>query len=89
MVEAQTFKYLKNVDGEYQFVTEEIPKPAAGQVLIKIAYSTVNPVDKYMLHRFKPTRLGSDGSGTIVEVGEGVSADLVGKKVAFIYEAWG
>jgi len=33
--------------------------------------------------------LGSEGSGTIIKVGDGVSEDLVGTKVAFIGDAWG
>ena len=49
----------------------------------------MNPVDKALTFVFKPERLGSDGSGTIVAVGNGVNQDLVGKKVAFTYEAWG
>jgi NADPH2:quinone reductase len=59
--------------------------------LIKIAYSTINPYDKYLLatQKVDASRLGSDGSGTIVEVGEGVDQALVGKRVAFFGEGWG
>ncbi len=32
--------------------------------------------------------LGCDGCGIVEEVGEGVSQDLVGKKVAFLGGAW-
>jgi len=32
--------------------------------------------------------LGSEGSGVIVEVGEGVDANLVGKKASFLLGAW-
>jgi len=57
--------------------------------LIRIAYSTVNPYDKIVYNYIKTPRIGSDGSGTIEAVGEGVSADLVGKRVAFLGDAWG
>jgi len=33
--------------------------------------------------------LGSEGSGTIIKVGEGVNEDLVGTKVSFLEGAWG
>lgn len=32
--------------------------------------------------------LGSDGCGTIIEVGEDVSQDLIGKKVAFLWNGY-
>jgi NADPH2:quinone reductase len=69
-------------------VTEEIPKPADGEVLVKVAYSTFNPVDRYQYYLFKTERVGSDGSGTIVALGNGVDPTLLNKKVAFIMAAW-
>jgi NADPH:quinone reductase-like Zn-dependent oxidoreductase len=57
--------------------------------LVKNAFSTVNPVDGYLMYQKKDgSTIGAEGSGTIIEVGEGVSSDLVGKKVAFSYGAW-
>jgi len=32
--------------------------------------------------------LGAEGSGTIIELGEGVSQDLLNKKVNFMTDAW-
>ncbi|CDW85776.1 zinc-binding dehydrogenase family protein [Stylonychia lemnae] len=89
MVESQSYQYVKLVDGNYQIVTEELPQPGAGEVLIRIAYSTINPFDKAVFSYLKTPRIGSDGSGTIEAVGDGVSAELVGKKVAFLGDAWG
>ena len=53
--------------------------------MIRSEYSTVNPVDRYSIYVYKNEGhiLGSDGVGVIVDVGEGVSADLNGRKVAF------
>jgi len=63
----------------------------AGKVLIKVAYSPVNPHDHfaYGIHTEEGFGLGCEGSGIIVEVGEGVNAELVGKKVSFgAFGAW-
>lgn len=57
--------------GEFKLVTEGIPKADKGQVLIRVAYSTVNPVDKIWSSTINTEgfALGSDGSGTIIQVG--------------------
>lgn len=48
MVEAgNTYKFIKYVNDQYHFVSEEIPEPAEGEVLIKVAYSTFNPIDRF------------------------------------------
>jgi NADPH:quinone reductase-like Zn-dependent oxidoreductase len=78
---------------QYKLVDVEIPKPGKGQALIKVAYSTVNPTDRISFGLagtgiYTPDQLGSDGSGVVVEVGEGVDQSLVGKKVSFVYNAW-
>ena len=58
--------------------------------MIRVEHSTVNPVDRYSIHVYKIEghTLGSDGSGVITEVGEGVPAELNGRKVAFLGGAW-
>ena len=67
-----------------------VPVPAADEVLVRIAYAGVNPVDwkireglmqKVFPHRF-PLTLGWDASGTIVQVGQNVSRARVGE---FVY----
>ena len=58
-------------------------------MLIKIAYSTVNPYDRHIYEEKKQPKMGSDGSGIIVSVGDGVDPSLVGRKVSFCGEAWG
>src|SRR6202045_1761099 len=68
---------------------EEIPtpKPAAGQVLVRIRAAGVNPYDTYMragTYAVKPTlpyTPGSDGAGVVEAVGEGVTEVKSGDRV--------
>jgi NADPH:quinone reductase len=54
------------------------PKPAAGEVLVRIHAAGVNPYDTYMragTYALKPSlpyTPGSDGAGVVEAVGEGV-----------------
>src|ERR1700704_2520598 len=63
------------------------PTPAAGEVLVKVAYSGVNFIDTY--HRsglYKlplPAVIGSEGSGTVEKLGEGVPGFRPGDRVAY------
>src|ERR1700739_1082924 len=66
----------------------EDPHPSAGEVRIRIAFSGVNPGD--VKKREDAFGVGmpyprviphSDGSGTVDEVGEGVSRDCIGRRV--------
>ena len=66
----------------------EDPHPSAGEVRIRIAFSGVNPGD--VKKRDDAFGVGmpyprviphSDGSGTVDEVGEGVSRDWIGRRV--------
>jgi NADPH2:quinone reductase len=63
------------------------PTPAAGEVLVKVAYSGVNFIDTY--HRsglYKlplPAILGSEAAGTVEAVGEGVTSLKPGDRVAY------
>ena len=63
------------------------PSPAAGEVVVKVAYSGVNFIDTY--HRsglYKlplPAVLGSEGAGTVEALGEGVTGFAPGDRVAY------
>jgi NADPH:quinone reductase-like Zn-dependent oxidoreductase len=69
--------------GPEVLVYEDIPRPEpkAGEVLVRVHASGVNPVDwkiregylKGMLHYHLPLVLGSDGSGTVEAAGVGVT----------------
>jgi NADPH2:quinone reductase len=68
---------------------EEVPdpKPAAGQVLVRVRAAGVNPVDTYIrsgVHAVKPQlpyTPGLDAAGEIEAVGEGVTRLGVGQRV--------
>lgn len=63
------------------------PSPAAGQVLVKMAAVSVNPIDTYIRGGAKywelpqPFVIGCDLAGTVVEVGEGVKQFKPGDRV--------
>src|SRR5271154_688751 len=63
------------------------PRPAAGQVLVRVHASGVNPYDTYMrngTYAIKPPlpyTPGSDGAGTVESVGEGVTKVRPGDRV--------
>jgi NADPH:quinone reductase len=63
------------------------PRPAAGQVLIRVKATGVNPYDTYMrngTYAIKPPlpyTLGSDAAGTIEAVGDGVTRFKPGDRV--------
>lgn len=94
MVE-QTKKQLsvKSQGGAFTLVEEDtVPQPAAGQALIRVHYSTVNPYDRICLNAEAKNEgfvLGCDGCGVVEAVGEGVDAEKwIGKKVAFLGGGW-
>ena len=70
----------------------EIPD---GYVLVKMAYAPINPSDwMYFLHNIyglegtmtpPPTVGGFEGSGTVVKLGNGVDAELLGAKVGLTF----
>ena len=70
-----------------QIVERPVPRPRAGEVLIKIAAAGVNGADlsqrkgKYPIPPGTPDILGLECSGTIVAVGEAVTAWTVGDEV--------
>jgi NADPH2:quinone reductase len=64
-----------------------MPQPGPGEVLVKLAYSGVNFIDTY--HRsglYKlplPAVIGSEGSGKVEKLGEGVTQFQPGDRVAY------
>src|ERR1700751_4721746 len=64
-----------------------VPQPAADQVLIRVAASSLNPLeyklaDLNFMGRTPPVVLGLDLAGVVVAVGHGVSGVAVGDGVA-------
>ena len=63
------------------------PTPAAGQALVKVAYSGVNFIDIYFrsgLYKADPPfSLGMEAAGVVEAIGEGVTEVAVGDRVAY------
>lgn len=64
-----------------------VPTAAAGEVLVKVAFAGVNFIDIYQrsgLYQLPlPAILGSEGSGTVAGIGEGVTGFSPGQRVAY------
>jgi NADPH:quinone reductase-like Zn-dependent oxidoreductase len=78
--------------GSVKIGTRPKPAPGPGEVLVKIAASSINHVDLYMCNDgsgFRhplPLILGVDGAGVVETVGAGVTARKPGERVA-VYPA--
>ncbi len=61
--------------GQFKLAPQEAQTAGPNEVVIKMAYSVVNPYDRDLFYMRKDEgfKLGCEGCGTIVEVGEGVS----------------
>jgi NADPH2:quinone reductase len=66
------------------------PKPAAGEVLMRVKFASLNPADAYLAQGQYPAKpplphvLGRDGMGEIVSLGPNVSGVNVGTKQAIL-----
>ena len=79
-------KEIANAKMEVEEV--EVPRPKAGQVLIKVAASPVNPSDDGAWRSTPgagyPMALGNEGAGTVVATGGGLlSSSYMGRDKAF------
>ncbi|TFK46251.1 GroES-like protein [Heliocybe sulcata] len=83
--------FLKEKQGAWEVSATSIPKPGAGDLLVKIEATALNPVDwKIQKHGFfieeYPSILGTDAAGEVAAVGEGVTGFKVGDKV--FHQGW-
>jgi NADPH:quinone reductase-like Zn-dependent oxidoreductase len=70
--------------------TVPVPSPGPGEILVKIAAASINPIDwkmrsgylRGMVQIALPRALGRDCAGTVVSVGEGISNLAIGQAVA-------
>jgi NADPH:quinone reductase len=76
------------------------PKPAPGQVVLKMIYAALNPADAFLAQAQYPAKpplphvLGRDGVGEVVAVGDGVQNVKIGDTVGILrgetgVEVWG
>jgi NADPH:quinone reductase len=86
--------YTRTGDPDVLEVVERpVPEPAAGEVLLRVAVSGVNPTDWKSRRASAPPPGGwqipnQDGSGVVEAVGEGVDAALIGERVWVWEAAW-
>lgn len=78
--------YLLEPKGPYAVQEKDIPQPGPGEVLVQIHATALNPVD-WKIHDYNffikdyPSILGTDSSGVVAKLGEGVTAFAVGDRV--------
>ncbi|MEU7757282.1 NADPH:quinone reductase [Micromonospora sp. NPDC049101] len=74
-----------------KLVDRPVPTPGAGEVLVRVAVSGVNPTDWKSRRSSAPQGWqipGQDGAGVVEAVGEGVDPDLIGERVWIWEAAW-
>ena len=75
-----------------QLVDRPTPEPGPGEVLVRLAFSGVNPTDWKSRSGTQPGPGGQvpnqDGAGTVEAVGQGVDPVLVGERVWIWEAAW-
>jgi len=80
---------IRDFDAAPEIADLPVPRPRAGEVLVKVAASSVNGIDEAIAegwykdaleHRF-PVVLGMDLAGTVTEAGEGVTRLRQGDRV--------
>jgi len=76
---------------QVQINTYETPKSAPGEVLVRLLYAPINPADFNYIegtYGLKPTIFpapaGMEGSGVVLELGDGVKGIAVGDHVALL-----
>lgn len=74
----------------YTLITRPIPTPSAGEVLVRVESIALNPAENHVrteaahwILQEYPALAGTDGAGTVVKIGEGVSGWEVGDRVVF------
>ncbi|KAF8055560.1 chaperonin 10-like protein [Lyophyllum atratum] len=85
--------FLESKFGAFTVKENAIPTPSAGQLLVRVEAVGLNPVDwkvqKYGIYIENfPAVMGTDISGVVEKVGEGVSGFAAGDRVLF-QGAWG
>ncbi|MDJ1476054.1 zinc-binding dehydrogenase [Bacillus sp. LS15-K4] len=83
-MKAIVHQYKKGIEGlEYKFSSET--NPNAGEVKVKLKAAGLNHRDLFIINNRKemelPLVIGSDGSGIVTEIGEGVSNNLLNSEV--------
>ncbi len=86
MPQQQKSLFVEEKQGPFVVRSNDVPTPAKGEVLIKIAAAGLNPLD-WKIQKFGvmvekyPAVLGLDIAGEVEAVGEGVEGWVKGDKV--------
>lgn len=78
--------FLLEAKGQYAVQEKDIQEPGPGEILVQIYATALNPVDwkihdtGYFIEEY-PAILGTDSSGVVAKLGEGVTNFAVGDKV--------
>ena len=87
----KTYRLLEPGSAGLRCVDEELPQPAAGEVLVRLAAASINYRDLGILAGFYPSKPGviplSDGAGTVEAVGAGVRGYAPGDAVVGCFYA--
>ncbi|THV06946.1 GroES-like protein, partial [Dendrothele bispora CBS 962.96] len=88
MMSEQKALVLDSPKGSFVVSTRPIPKPATGELLVKVQAVGLNPVDwkiqEYDVYvKDYPAVLGTDIAGDVEEIGEGVQGWKKGDKIYF------
>lgn len=83
---SQKALFLESANGPWKVASKDIQKPAAGELLVKIQATGLNPADwkirAYNLFVTEwPAVIGFDAAGVVEELGEGVTGFAKGDKV--------
>jgi NADPH2:quinone reductase len=76
--------------GALQLLDLPDPVPAAGELLVDVAFAALNPADRYLAEGAYPGKptfphiLGRDGLGTVAALGAGVTGFKVGETVLLL-----
>jgi NADPH2:quinone reductase len=85
---------LNEYGGKIEIGTRNLRTPSPGELLIKVMSVAINPADLFFLAGSYgvsrpdvfPIIPGMEGTGEIVEVGEGVDKSLIGKRASFLID---
>lgn len=83
--------FLKEKRGTFYVGTKDIPEPAAGEVLVEVHATAINPIDWKVQASYDtlpaeyPAVIGHDAAGIVKKVGEGVTNVAVGDRVYVLH----
>ncbi|KAG1717398.1 chaperonin 10-like protein [Suillus paluster] len=88
MPDQQLALVIPSKQASFEVTGRKIPQPGPGEVLVKLQATALNPFDA-KIHKdgtfvdSYPAVLGTDGAGTVEEVGEGVTKFDPGERIFF------